>query len=264
MENDMKRSDVTIVNFGDSIFGYDNVGGGPLISDYISGLTGATVYNAGFGGCRMSSHHHDNWTPFSMFSLANAVTSGDFSIQERALRGELRKDGDPSLPTYFPERIEALRAVKWSEVDIATISFGTNDFTANNRRIYNDGDRYDTDTYAGALRYSIEKLRSAFPHIKLYIISPTYRFFIDRENGFRYIDDSDTHVNKRDNTLLDFVKATADIAAEYGLPYIDNYYGPGISRENRYDYFYETDGTHHKAEGKLLIAEHIVKCIFGA
>ena len=258
----MKHCDVTMVNFGDSIFGYDNVSGGPLISDYISQLTGAVVYNAGFGGCRMSSHHYDDWAAFSMYSLANAVTSVDFSIQEKALSGELRRGDAPSLPSYFPERIKTLKSIKWSEIDIATISFGTNDFTANNRKIYNDSDRYDTDTYAGALRYSIEKFRSVFPHIKLYLISPTYRFFIDRENGFKFIDDSDTHINKRDNTLLDFVKATSDIAEEYGLSYIDNYYGPKINKENRYDYFYETDGTHHKAEGKLRLAEHIVKCIF--
>ena len=80
MENVMKHCDVTMVNFGDSIFGYDNVSGGPLISDYISQLTGAVVYNAGFGGCRMSSHHYDDWTAFSMYSLANAVTSGDFCL----------------------------------------------------------------------------------------------------------------------------------------------------------------------------------------
>lgn len=260
----MKRHNVTMVNFGDSIFGYDNVGGGPLISDYISQLTGALVYNAGFGGCRMSSHHHAGWTPFSMFSLANAVTSGDFSIQEKALRGELREDGAPALPDYFHERIETLKTIEWSRVDMATISFGTNDFTANNRKIYNPDDINDTDTYAGALRYSIEKFRSHLPHIKLYIISPTYRFFIDREDGFRFIDDSDTRINLRNNTLLDFVKATADIAEEYGISYIDNYYGPRINKENRYNYFYESDGTHHKAEGKLRLAEHIVKCIFDA
>ena len=55
-----------IVNFGDSIFGNYKA---PLdISSFLAEYTGATVYNVGFGGTRMSSHA-EYWNTLSMFSF---------------------------------------------------------------------------------------------------------------------------------------------------------------------------------------------------
>ena len=251
----------TIVNFGDSIFG--NYDAPESISSYIEQLTGATVYNVGFGGCRMGKHQHENWTPFSMYSLADAIVSGDFSLQDSALEGILDIDGkdDPDLPERFPKILNTLKSIDFNEVDIITIAYGTNDFTANNRKLYTS-DRYDLETYAGALRYTIETITEAYPHLSIFICTPTYRFWPDKENNYAFIDDSDTRVNLRDNTLLDYVQAAKDISAEYNLPCIDNYYDLGINKDNRHMYFSPADGTHPLPAGRLLIAKNIVRYLF--
>ena len=249
----------TIVNFGDSIFGnYDEP---DSISAYIEELTGATVHNVGFGGCRMGKHAHEAWTPFSMYSLANAVTTGDFSLQEKAIRGEIIEDGAPTLPDYFPNRLSTLKSIDFNQVDIITIAYGTNDFTANNRKIYKD-DKYDLETYAGALRRSIETITEAYPHISIFVCTPTYRFWSDKTNGYEFLYDSDTHVNLRHNTLLDYVQAAKDISAEYNLTCIDNYYDLGINKDTRHLYFSLRDGTHPLPAGRLLIAKNIVRYLF--
>ena len=250
----------TIVNFGDSIFGnYDEP---ESISSYIEQLTGATVYNVGFGGCRMGKHGHENWTPFSMYSLANSIVSGSFALQDSAMQGTLDMDGDdPDLPVKFRERLRTLKSIDFNEVDIITIAYGTNDFTANNRKLYTDN-KYDLETYAGALRYSIETITQAYPHISIFICTPTYRFWPDKDNGYAFIDDSDTRVNLRHNTLLDYVQAAKDVAAEYNLTCIDNYYELGINKDTRQMYFSAADGTHPLPAGRLLIAKNIVRYLF--
>ena len=77
----------TIVNFGDSIFGL-NSGTGTEVSAVLANITGATVYNSGYGGCRMASYLkadgsiNEPWDAFSMYRLVDAIVSGDFSYQE--------------------------------------------------------------------------------------------------------------------------------------------------------------------------------------
>jgi hypothetical protein len=39
-------------------------------TSYIEQYTGATVYNVGFGGCRMSTHPSHGYAEFSMYRLA--------------------------------------------------------------------------------------------------------------------------------------------------------------------------------------------------
>lgn len=250
----------TIVNFGDSIFG--NFDEPESISAYIAQLTGATVYNVGFGGCRMGKHQYENWTPFSMYSLANSIASGDFSLQDSALEGTLDVGGDdPALPDRFPTRLNTLKSIDFNQVDIITIAYGANDHGANNRKLYTD-DKYDLETYSGALRHSIETITEAYPHISIYICTPIYRFSNDRNNGYAFLHDSDTHLNLRNNTLVDYVQAAKDISAEYNLTCIDNYYELGINKDTRHLYFSLSDGTHPLPAGRLLMAKNIVRYLF--
>ena len=67
----------TIANFGDSIFG--NRRPPNDVSTALAEITGATVYNLGFGGCRMAKHD-TNWDPFSMYRLADSIATNDFTV----------------------------------------------------------------------------------------------------------------------------------------------------------------------------------------
>lgn len=241
----------TIVNFGDSIFGKRRPPDD--ISTELAALTGATVHNCGFGGCHMSNHWTSTYSAFSMCNLADAIVSGDWTAQETAIADT----SSSAVPSYFSEALGILKSLDFSNVDIITIAYGTNDFTRGD--LLDDDDTLSKDTFAGALRYSIEKLLTAYPNLKIFICSQTYRFWVDDSNAFT--DDSDTHT-VNDKKLTDFVAKTKAVAEEYHLPYIDNYYGLGFNKFNRSQYFSETDGTHPLTTGCHVIAAHIARSLF--
>lgn len=242
-----------VVNFGDSIFGKRRPP--EDISTKLADLTGATVYNCGFGGCHMSNHFQETYNAFSMCNLADALATGTWTAQENALT----VTGATAVPNYFSEGLAILKSLDFNKVDIITIAYGTND--------WNSGDALDNadspkskDTYAGALRYSIETLLDAYPNLKIFVCSQTYRFFLDTNGSFE--NDSDTKVNNKSVGLTDFVAKTEEVAKAYHLPYIDNYYALGLNKYNRGQYFGATDGTHPLALGCHLIAEHMANELF--
>ena len=236
----------TIVNFGDSIYGKRRPPND--ISTELAKLTGATVHNCGFTGCMMKIHFNAAYTPFSMCSLADAIVTGDWTGQDASV-ANMSANG---IPDYFPETIALLKGLDFSGVDVITIAYGTNDFVNGGGKLDNPDNPTDTDYFAGALRYSVERLLTAYPHLKIYICSPTYRFW--NEDGV--FSDSDSRV-QHNLKLTDFVTKTREVSEEYHLPYIDCYYSLGFNKFNRGMYFSEADGTHPNTQGCHLIAKHV-------
>ena len=242
----------TIVCFGDSIFGNKRSPFG--ITDELKKITGAKVYNMGFGGTDMSARSSQDWDAFSMYRLAYAIAHNDFTLQDAVNIGSVT-----GMQAYFATSLALLKTIDFDNVDIITIAYGTNDFTGN-IVIDNPNDDDDTTTFCGALRYTLQQILTAFPHIKIFVCGQTYRFWMDSSNEFLY--DSDTHENGNDNKLTDFVEATKLVSNEYHVPFIDNYFSLGINKYNRSYYFPVNDGTHHNYLGAKLIAEHIKASIF--
>ncbi len=237
----------TIANFGDSIFGNTRP---PLdLSSKIAGRTGATVYNCAFGGCRMGPHI-GHWDAFSMYRLATAIASGDYSVQDDALTYDDR-------PSYAEEPVAEIKAIDFSALDIMTIAYGVNDFTGNNP-IDNAENPLDTTTLCGALRYSIETLLTAFPQLRIFILLPTYSYRKDDSGAF--IEDMDTITNSLGKTLAEYSQALSDVAKAYKLPVIDNYNELGVNKLNREKYL--ADGAHHTQAGLELLAEHIAHALW--
>lgn len=246
----------TIVNFGDSIFG--NAQPPNDISTFLAEKTGATVYNCGFGGCRMSEHV-DNWDAFSMYRLADAISSGDYTLQETAVVAT-DDSGELILPERFTTSLERLKGIDFSNTDIITIAYGSNDFSGYGKDLDNEENLYDTNAFGGALRYSIEKLLTAYPNLKIFVLSIAYRFWTDADNNYAFIDDTNNHANKYGKYTADYNAKLKEIAEEYNLPYVDDY-NIGIGKFNRYQYFNATDGAHHKEAGRRLIAEHLASAL---
>ena len=227
-----------IVNFGDSLFGNyrDPIGPNMSISAMIAELTGATVYNAGFGGCKMTKDGTTYWEDFSMEAIAIAVATNTWTDQDASLEG-----GSSTLPSYFSETITMLKAINWSEISIVTIGYGTNDFSGN----------VTEQDFKAALDSSIEALLTAYRHLKIYIISPMYRWWTQG-------DGSDTHENTNNDTLVDFVSWCKAEADKYHVGYADTYTNLGINMINRLQYFSSGDGTHPNYNGRYARAYKIV------
>ena len=233
----------TIVNFGDSIFGQARP---PVdVSTFLAEYTGATVYNAGFGGCQMGYHGTANYDAFSMYRLADAIASGDWSAQETAASAS-------GMPSYFADTVTMLEGIDFSDVDIITISYGTNDFENGNALGGNAFSSVDK-----ALDYSISTILTAYPNIRIFVCLPMYRVWLSG-GAYSYDSNTATHTSWVDGvtrTFKDFVEAERSVAEANQTPIIDTYYDLGINKYNWTQYFPANDGTHHNLTGRKLIAE---------
>lgn len=246
-------SDKVMVNFGDSIFGMIQAPND--ISTYLQNIVGGTVYNAGFGGCRMGRHTNVNYDAFSMYRLADAIVTNDWTLQENALQ-------DSSIPEYFAARVDMLKGIDFNKVDVITISYGTNDFADGLQagEFVKEGSN-EFNYFTTALKYSIETIQSAFPQTRIFIMTPCWRCWIEND---QVIDSNTKEVAAwpapNGNTkLTDFVDACWSVAKTFQIPVIDNY-NIGMNRFNHS--YYLTDGTHHTDAGRKFIAEHIAKKLF--
>ncbi|WP_050698014.1 SGNH/GDSL hydrolase family protein [Anaeromassilibacillus senegalensis] len=224
--------------FGDSITGNFQ----PPV-DYpsvIAKLTGMQVYNFGVGGCRMSQHPDQYYDAFSMYRLADAVTTGNFALQEAAVG---------HTANYAADRVTSLKSIDWTKVDYVTILFGTNDIQGGvSLDIVNDPK--DVTTYLGAARYSLEALWNRYPNLRVLLLTPIYRYW-DNER----IDSDEKMFGNRH--FYEFGNALLQLAKDYKTPALDLYYTLGINKYNRGQYFSTGDGTHPNDAGRVLLGEKV-------
>lgn len=228
-----------VVFFGDSIFGLTR--DSTSVAAYTSQFTGATVFNVGFGGCRMAVHPTSGYAAFSMWALADAVSSGSFTAQEeQAASGE----------DYFSEQLALLKSIDFSDVDMIVIHYGTNDFTGN-VNIDNESDDDDTATLCGALRYSLRKIQTAYPEIRIFVSLPIYRKWNDTG--------AETYTNSSGNKLWDFCSALAGVADGFNCPIINGYKALGVNSIN--NSAFSADGVHLNDHGRKVFGEYIGGCL---
>ena len=243
-----------VVNFGDSLFG--NTQGASSVSNVISNVTGAVVYNCGFGGCRMAGGQEiEAWQSFSMFRLSDEIVKENddptkWNLQDAAVNNEKWNN----KPTYFDNTLSVLKGIDFNLVDFITIAYGTNDYTGGNL-IDDESNPLNTDTFSGALRYSLEKIMAKYKHLKILICTPTYRLWFNPDGSVE--SDSDTKDYAGTGSLIGYVEKTKDIAKEYKVLCIDNYYELGINRFNALNFFTVQDGTHHNSVGRKVLGEKI-------
>ena len=247
----------TVVNFGDSIFGNyrdANDTTDKSISKMIEEATGATVYNAGFGGCRMATAYR-YWDAFSMHSLADSIAltktglATAWNVQESAIA---ESDAEPETGTsklldYFPTTLAMLKEIDFSKVDYITIGYGTNDYTGN----------ISISSFIDALKYSINKILTAYPHIRVVVISPCWRWWASN-GAYSYSSDDAQSENTHGDKLTAYVTACEDVSNEYHVPFIDTYNTLGFNQFTATTYFTGTDGTHPNQYGRQLRADRIV------
>ena len=228
-----------VVVFGDSLIGITR--DQTSVTSYAAEYTGAKVYNVGFGGCRMAKHPTNGYAAFSMWALADAVSTGNYSTQEAQA---------PSGADYFSSQLDVLKSIDFSTVNAIVIHYGTNDFAAS-VPLDDSANLLSTDTVCGALRYSIKKILTAFPKIKIFVSPPLYRTW----NGVG----AETYKNTLEKTLPEYDSAMKTVAEEHNLPTIDGYKRLGINAINSGAYL--SDGTHLNDFGRRQFGELIGGCL---
>lgn len=221
------------------------------ISSIVAQQTGMTVYNCAFGGCRISDYavaegDTDPWEAFCLVRLADAITSGDWSYQDAQIQSLAGLDSNEYSPT---DHYAALKAVNWSNVDFLIIHFAGND--PGNVRFDDPNDDDNTYYYLGAFRYSIRKLLTAYPHLKLLVIGTDYH-----KTGGSNTDDREYTIDGQIYHYYDWSDRLMAECKNFHIPTLDWYRSNGLNALT-VDYYMTSDGKHPNLIGNQLLGGQI-------
>lgn len=232
---------LNVLCFGDSVTEFGNY------PDIISSKIIGTVTNLGFGGTRMGKHSSLDYNAFCFHNLVDSIVSGNFSLQQ----AEIDKT-NPFSPK-FKANFEKLKTIDFTKVNLITLLYGTNDYmgtvSGGNVPLGSLGDS-NTDSFYGAYNYSINKLLTKYPNIRVILVTPTWRMNHETING----GDTD-YVPNNGVYLREYIKAIKDTALKYHVPCVDLFDKSGINVYNKSVYLADT--VHPTTEGYKLIGNII-------
>lgn len=209
-----------ILCLGDSIMGNDQVNGVP---SYLAEYSGATVYNGGFGGSHFAIRRGGNLESacFDLPNLLDAKLSGDWTAQEA--RAPLVAASSATF-RYFPDTVKLLKEIDFSELDIITLAYGTNDWTK-------ETEDNSIDYVVAAIKDSIDRIQSNWPLLRILVIAPMWRYF-DRGT------DGDTETRYGGGlTLKEWAKRIEEAARDKRISVLNAYENMPLSRNNATTYF---------------------------
>ena len=233
----------TLVCFGDSItnLGYTGI----ITSD-----TGIIATNVGLSSGRYAYSDDSNQyvNAFAFHNIVDSIISGDWTIPDSI-------NGISGYETQYAH-IQTIKTIDFNKIDFVSIAYGTNDFSSATP-MDNPDNKYDVNYFKGAMRYCIKKLTEAYPHLKIVISTPIYRFWV---NSGIVVDDCKTHTIGG-FLLSDYNNAEIEVCKELNLPYISNLENGGINEFNRLNYFDIADSLHPNNKGLEMIGHRIGNCI---
>lgn len=239
----------TILCLGDDPFSLNQGEGG--LAEQIAAKTGATVYNGSFTGTTIAAQfesYNDGYIldAFSFSYVAESLASGDFDLMKNA--------ATYSYDEAFPATTAMLEGLDMNTVDVICIMYDGSDYI--NKRACDDPNAPESIvTYTGALRAGVRAIQEAYPHIRIVVMSHTFCHTINDEGNFENGD----RIDLGNGTLSHYLQKELDATSDCGVSFIDNFYG-SINEDNYLDYM--TDYIHFNDEGRELLAERFVECIF--
>lgn len=237
-----KFDGLKMVCFGDSITGsVDEISRNNWCM-YLSDATGVKTINQGYWSGRVAyaDDASDVVNAFAFYKLVDSIVSEDWSNQDIIY----------STPGYeqHAAQLDKLKQINFNEIDFLSISLGTNDF-ASKTPFEIEGQPKSIESVNGAFRYSIEKLLSNYPHLRILITTPIYRFI--PSTGEDYVVGG--------KTLQSFVDDYIELGKEMRIPVINLYNDIGVNKTNRVYYWGANggDGLHPIATMKKVMGEKI-------
>lgn len=230
------------IMLGDSITQLPRTGtshGGVGIVEWFSHISGAEVIRGAIGGSRLTrtgekvttaseiTSYNIAMSFFDVIGLAEALASGDFSLQRAAYQWLIDNNFSPDVQMI--ENVNVLDALDMSTVDAITIFAGTNDWH-NSVTLQNIKDAIDS---------IVETLLTAYPNLTIYFFTPIVRFQANNLSNW-----SDTWQNNAGLTIPQYVDAIMEQAKVNCVPVCDLYHGMGWTRYNVTQYIPIGDGTH--------------------
>ena len=218
---------MNILFMGDSIFGND--GEIPVI---VNQLSGANCINCAFGGTRVSDRGGaDPFQYFDGVNLITALANQSWSDQDAAAQSLA------STYTWLPARLERLKAVDMSTVDLLIMDWGTNDYTSS----------VALQDILTAYRTVISTLQTTYPELRILITTPIWRYWTNPAT------DSDTRVYA-DATLKKIAEEIETLMHDLRISVINAYQNMPLSLATASTYFDSGDTTHLNIKGNTVYA----------
>ena len=219
---------VKIVVFGDSIWADGR--GADGISEQVMEQLDVEIYNCAIGGTAAALDGEiqswDTWNSRSfngMMYVATDIVSADELMPDDAA-------------------CEVIKNVDFEEIDYVIVSYGLNDYFSD-IPIYPQ-EYYDLNSYVGALRHGIQKLREKYPNLEFIIASPTYCEWFKGERQFE---------------LGEYVEAARSVAEEMDVHFLDMYHAFNKDFDKKLEYL--EDGVHLNEEGRWLYSRSVIDCL---
>ncbi|WP_373814641.1 phage tail spike protein [Jeotgalibaca porci] len=238
-------SEAKVVMLGDSItMGYGRT---TKIPDVVKNELGAqSVQNAGYGSTTAALHpNKPELRKIGFTKLVDSIVSGSWS---EVLNADL-SGISYATPQTYKQSLTNLSNTNFNNVDAVIIMYGTNDW-AMDVKLDNSSNQQDQSTYLGALRYGINKLQQAYPHLEILVAQPILWTMgsitsegYNNSIGLKVRD----YANGLNNTL------------NIGVP-VAQTYNKGITTSNYTNYFNtgdSSDGTHPNSAGNSVIGKLI-------
>lgn len=232
----------TVVCFGDSLTEFGDYTG------KIAQETGATVVNVGFGGCRMAKSPEGSnrfiYNEMSMAGVSETLNSGDFTALENVAENLKNNHGDDNTAA-----VSRFKNTDFNQVDYITIFYGTNDW--NGEIPLGSIDSQDVFDFNGAINKSVENILTKYPHIRILLLTPTWRARKDVGDGL----ETDNNPNPSGVYMIDYVEAIEERAKSHKIPSFNMYTQSGINIYT--SEYYQRDGLHLTDKGDELISRII-------
>ena len=190
-------------------------------------ILGGKSYNGGVGGSSMTDNGSAD---FPM--VVDALTSGDYTKLNAML------DSLTGVNTLAKIRWLEIESLNIADLDFIAIAFGINDWTIG----------AGINAVCDALQTGINKLRQAFPGVKLYVFTPTYAYKL----GYGLSFDTDNYTSGA-LYLDEYCDAIEQKCNELNVPVKNMYYCSNIKSNNALSYY--VDGKHRNANGYKLLAK---------
>lgn len=215
-------SDWDVVFFGDSVMAFSETSSIPGV---FGGKTGAHVYNCAVGG--------------------SSATTEFITFAERFLTYDLTGLSEDSV--IYKGLSDYASYAQPDRRKCFVIDFGMNDFFCG-FPVQNDTFPYDTNTYSGAIRTAIDKLRAAYPDAVIILVATNFT---------SYFNNGQEPQSEEGGTLTQYIEAMRQISEENNYLFYNSYTELPINSENHPAYL--LDGCHPNESTRYLMACGIAK-----
>ena len=221
-------SDWCLVLFGDSVLA--NYSGSTSIPGYVTGLSGASVYNYAVGGTSAARRGGGKDLPdiFGRFVDENIIVSEQGNI--------------------FAPNGTALTELEGKKLCFV-FNYGINDYYSG-VPVEHPDDPNDIATYTGSLRSCIRALQIILPDAYYIIMTPTH---------VQLFGQGTEPMSEEGSVFSAYINAAEELSSEMELYFLDNYRDFIITENNTNHYL--SDGTHPNERGRYAIAARLIQYI---